>query len=93
MEITTDSEFEFSAELLRDHRYNAFWIGASDKDVRGTFVYQHSKLKISEKYWAGVNTVNRWGSERCVHMRRYYDDLEIMDASCLDRYYFVCERP
>ena len=50
IEITKDEEFEFVAELMRTI-LDKFWIGATDRDVEGRYVYQHSMEPVPDKYW------------------------------------------
>ena len=49
IEITTDAEFEFAVELMIDKLRYTFWIGARDRDLNGTFVYQHSQQPVPEE--------------------------------------------
>ena len=92
IEITTDTEFEFAAEVLvtRDYGiyYDEFWIGAR---LNGTFVYQHSKEKVPETFWCKGEPPNYDGNEVCVATSRFCGDLNFFDKDCTYRRWFVCE--
>ena len=59
LEITMDTECEFAFVLIRDHLYGyKFWIGATDRETTGRFIYQHSQLPVPEKYSRQVQPNN-----------------------------------
>ena len=93
-EITTDAELEFVNELARDNSKYAFWIGATDRDTTGIFVFQHSKRKVPDTYWRRGQPHNNYGDEHCVVLGRYFGDyLESFDERCIRKYGSVCEKP
>ena len=94
LEITTDTEREFAAELVRDYRYYDFYIGATDRDTSGRFIYYHSKLPIPENYWREGEPDNFGGSQHCVRMNSYPGSgvVELFDYNCTYRRWFVCEK-
>ena len=92
VEITTDTEREFAEKLLRDYGGYEFWIGATDRDEEGRFLYQHSKQLVPRKYWYKGEPNNKGGSEDCVHMSRSYGVIKLNDTSCRNKRYFVCEK-
>ena len=89
IEITTDTELDFVGELTG---YHGFWIGGTDRDKVGTFVYQHSKEQVPEKYWYEGQPDNFNGDERCAGMIWYNGDLKLFDVRCNIKGYFVCEK-
>ena len=93
VEITTDTEREFVSDLVRDYPAGWFWIGATDRDTTGWFIYYHSKLPIPEKYWYKGQPDNSGGNQHCVTMRSYTRRgvVELYDYSCNLRTWFVCE--
>ena len=94
LEITTDTEREFVTEFLRDNRY-WFWVGATDKDTTGSFIYYHSNLPIPENYWGEGAPDNSGGNQHCVYMYDFYTRsgvVELDDYSCTSRRRFVCEK-
>ena len=91
VEITTDTELKFDDELIRGG-YD-FWIGATDRDEEGRFVYQHSQQLVPGKYWR-QGQPNNLGNDHCVYMYTnvYYGNLELFDGDCTLLAYFVCEK-
>ena len=89
IEITTDEELEFARGLFS--RY-MFWIGATDREQDGTFIYQHSQQLVPGKYWAKGEPDNYYG-EHCAYMWQYKGKLEFYDDNCRVYAYFVCEKP
>ena len=93
IEITSDTELEFAAELIRDSRYYAFWIGATDRAKEGRFVYQHSVQLVPEKYWPAAQPNNNRRDKHCAYMYLSYGNLELWDLNCIRDLHFVCEKP
>ena len=93
LEITTGTVYGFVTELVHDYGYG-FWIGATDRDTTGRFIYYHSKLPIAEKYWKEGQPDNSGGNQHCVNMYRYTRSavLELYDVDCTYRRRFVCEK-
>ena len=94
LEITTDKEHKFVNELVRAYRGYNFWIGATDRDTTGRFIYYHSKLPIPEKYWREGQPDNSGGNQHCVTMFSYTRSavFELYDIDCTYRTWFVCEK-
>lgn len=93
IEITTHEEAKFAVELILDYPgIIRFWTGATDRDIEGTFVYQHGKQQVPEYYWRSGEPDNYNGYEHCVAIRRNYRDLELYDKNCYWTGYFVCEK-
>ena len=95
IEITMDAELAFADELTNQYKEFWFWTGATDRQIEGTFVYQHSLLaeQIPDKYWAYGQPDNLFWSQDCVRFGRYHQDLEFDDEFCNNASYFICEKP
>ena len=96
------SEFKFVAELMRDYSgYTWYWTGATDRDTEGgatdrdierTFVYQHSRQPIQEKYWKYGQPDDE--DQHCALMHSWSNgDLKFYDGRCEWNWFFVCEKP
>ena len=87
IEIGTHEEFEFAADVVRYYTYYGhwFWIGATDWEEEGKFVYQHSRQQLPNIYWAKGQPDNL-GGQHCVRMGRFSnsisESLEFDDAGC-----------
>ena len=94
IEITTNAEFEFTAtELVPPYSTVArFWVGATDRDIEGTFVYQHSQQQIPKKYWGYPQPSNNFGND-CLYITRVYEDLSFRDEWCTNYWFCICEKP
>ena len=94
IEITTNAEFEFTAtELVPPYsRVKRFWVGATDRALEGTFVYQRSRHQIPRKYWGYMQPSNDFGND-CALITRVYGDLSVRDESCYYSCFFICEKP
>ena len=93
IEITTDEDFEFVAELMRYVLLDKFWIGAKDRDVERKYVYQHSKQQVPDKYWRKGEPNDYNGEQHCAAMNSYNGLLELYDNGCNWNRWFVCEIP
>ena len=94
IEISTDAELKFAAEIINDFcRYiGFFWIGATDRVTEGRFVYQHSQHLVPKKYRRAGEPNNAYGSH-CAAMVWYHGDLKFVDDHCSVRGDYVCEKP
>lgn len=97
IEIGTHEEFEFAADVVRHYNGHWFWIGATDREEEGTFVYQHSRQQLPKIYWAKGQPDNLNWSQHCVRMGRFSESfsvgLEFDDGGCNWHYYIACEKP
>ena len=93
IEISTDAELEFAAEIIHElSGYIGFsWIGATDRVTEGTFVYQNSHQQVPKKYWRAGEPNNAYGSH-CAAMVWYHGDLEFVDDRCSVKADFVCKK-
>ena len=93
VEVATDAEAEFFIELVHDYiSTDSFWFGATDRDKKGRFVYQHSKLEVPEKFWAEGQPNDYFKEEHCVMMTTHDGKFEFRDGRCEWDRYFVCEK-
>ena len=84
VEITTDAEFKFVSSFS-----HMFWLGATDRETSGTFVYQHSRLQVPSRFWGRGQP--RYTGNKCVYIYRK----KASTVPCkLSRYVVaVCEKP
>ena len=92
LEITSDAELEYVGELMRII-LDKFWIGATDRETEGVYVYQHSKQRVPDKYWSSTEPDNYNGAQHCAAMHSHYGTLRLYDNGCSWKRYFVCEVP
>ena len=96
VEVTTDAEREFAAKLLRDYTNDGsykFWIGVTDRDTEGRFLYQHDQQLVPGNYWYEGEPNDYGAGEDCAHMSRYIGVLNLNDIPCGHKRRFVCEKP
>ena len=92
VEVTTSAEVEFLGERLQDRSFTWFWTGATDRNVTGTFVYQHSNQQVPDQFWREGQPDDDWGNEHCVIMSRFVGDLKLYESQCDWDWFFVCEK-
>ena len=91
VEITSESEFEFVAGM-KIWSYGRIWIGATDEEHEGNFVYQKSKQAVPTKFWNVGEPNNDEGKEDCVEMVKLEKDYKFNDVPCDFVWPFVCEK-
>ena len=89
-EFTTESELKFIGGLLGGV---VGWTGATDRNNEGTFVYQHSKRHVPQKFWAKGEPNDKGGNENCVEMYPKKEIYNLNDVPCSFTWHFVCEKP
>lgn len=70
-----------------------FWIGATDRDLEGFWIWKTSGLPVSNvgfSNWGKGEPNNDRGMEHCAHMRSYYGDWN--DKICTSSLQFICEK-
>ena len=95
VEITTDSELEFVRGERKQLHYPkwaewAKWIGATDEEHEGRFVFQHSKRPLPNTFWHEGEPNNVKGIEHCVVLFAGYE--KFYDVPCTYKFKSVCER-
>ena len=90
VEITSESELEFVAGL-KIWFYKRIWIGATDKEHEGKFLYQKNKQAVPTKFWNVGEPNNAEGKEDCVEMIKL-DDNKFNDVPCDFVWPFLCEK-
>ena len=93
IEITTDEERDFARGVVGS--LYVFWTGATDREKEGTFVYQHSKQQVPEKYWRKGEPNDAYGQDCAgMYVSDYYNgELVFYDDRCRVFADFVCEKP
>ena len=93
IEITSDKELAFANGLTSRYENTWFWVGATDRQVEGTFVYQHSKLGVPDKYWSTGQPDDYMTGQDCCCIGWIKGYFEFDDADCsLPHFNFVCEK-
>lgn len=87
-EIGDQHENEFAVENVR-MLGQSVWLGASDLDKEGTFVWSYSKGRLDYSFtgW-NYGEPNGGTGENCVTLETYH---KWNDRSCLYELYYVCE--
>ena len=83
VEITTDAELRFVSSHFR-----WFWLGATDRETSGTFVYQHSRLQVPLRFWDKGEP--RYTGNKCVYI--YLRNKKTYSSDCTYRHAVVCEK-
>lgn len=91
VEITSESELEFVAGL-DVWGYIRIWIGATDKEHEGKFVYQESNQAVPTKFWNKDEPNNAAGKEHCVEMVKYEEEHKFNDNACHHKWPVLCEK-
>lgn len=71
--------------------FKAFWIGGTDKDDEGTFVWASDNRNVTLFNWADEEPNDANGGEDCVNV---HVNLEFLwnDSACDEQSRFVCEK-
>ena len=90
VELQSDDEIQFVGTLITKKN---LWIGASDNEIEGTFIWNNSREPVSDSFWNSGEPNNKKGNEHCVHAY-YLRSLrgKFNDNDCSDRLYFACEK-
>ncbi|KAJ8312624.1 hypothetical protein KUTeg_009997 [Tegillarca granosa] len=75
---------------IRDHNYG-YWIGGSDIEVEGEYIWMKSKHPFDFTDWAARQPDNQ-RHEDCVHLNGNYG-FRWNDAPCSLKAYYICEKP
>ena len=93
IEITSDKELAFANGLTSGYGETFFWVGATDRQVEGTFVYQHSKLGVPDKYWSTGQPDDYMTGQDCCSIGWLKGYFNFDDADCnYPHFNFVCEK-
>ncbi len=65
------------------------WLGASDIEKEGTFVWETSKTVMAFSKWSSGQPDNWQGNENCVHFWQNVNEWN--DESCNDAMAAMCE--
>jgi len=69
--------------------WNGFWIGVSDKEQEGTFVFvDGTKVSVPSSYWSNHDDAN---NQDCVELGKF-ERSKWDDRQCEDKMPFVCQR-
>ncbi|XP_060593243.1 perlucin-like [Ruditapes philippinarum] len=93
VEIEDADEDTFIIHEARRH-HKSYWIGLSDIQVEGTWVWMSSKIPLvpgDYKNWARGQPDNHKGNENCVNLEEDFGTLW-NDLSCHIFQNYICER-
>ncbi|XP_061192312.1 perlucin-like protein [Saccostrea echinata] len=80
--------------VLHSLRQSAFWIGASDYTIEGSFRWLETGFPIGNFSAWGAGKPTRNITNNCVRMFYQGDQFKWEDYNCNDRTtYFICEKP
>ncbi|CAC5419524.1 unnamed protein product [Mytilus coruscus] len=88
-EPVTQSEIDYISNIARS-RNGTFWLGGTDKDNEGTFVWTSDNRTIGLSNWAGGEPNNYANREDCVAVHAKLGFLW-NDSPCDSRSLFTCE--
>ena len=90
VELQTHDEIQFVGTLSTAIR---LWIGASDNETEGTFIWNNSREPVSQSFWKSGEPNNANSGEQCAEV--YYVQSaygKFNDNSCSKSFNFVCEK-
>ena len=94
LEINSAEEWELVRdELVGEYIGEFFWIGATDREKAGEFVFEKSNLDVADSYWYSGEPDNPVGDGNCVLLGRMMYDAYLYDTGCDSDRHFVCEKP
>lgn len=86
--VVVDS-LEENQYLAKMNGHVTFWLGGSDLETEGTWIWQHTKKPLSFKHWH-TGEPNGWRAENCLQIKKS-DQGEWNDGSCEQKNHYVCE--
>ncbi|XP_025099424.1 C-type lectin domain family 4 member E-like [Pomacea canaliculata] len=88
VEITSEAENKFVAELVKSKGGEDVWIGISDLIQEGHWIYLRSLKEITFSKWEAHEPNNMGGKEGCALL---HDDGYWNDIPCSAHFHIVCE--
>lgn len=93
--IRNECEFNATATMLKEWNLNNAWIGASDKQQEGIFVWDGTpeEMNMDVKYWYPGQPDDYQGLEDCIAFkyRGATDEYKFNDLPCTYNATFLCE--
>ncbi|XP_045160082.2 perlucin-like isoform X1 [Mercenaria mercenaria] len=89
--VESESENNFLKNHMRDLKESSYWIGLTDTDVEGTWVWSGTGKYALFTDWSSHSPNNYDGNQHCVFME-FAHDFEWNDMTCNAKYRAVCEK-
>ena len=70
--------------------HQSFWIGGSDRDEEGVWIWKNSTEPITLDFWASDRPDNYAGIQHCLTYRYFTDEFLWDDRPCDENNTFVC---
>ncbi|XP_035694221.1 C-type lectin domain family 4 member F-like [Branchiostoma floridae] len=87
--VKNNETHNFLANHVRATTKAHTWIGLSDQETEGLWVWDDGTLRVGDGFW-GTKEPNGGTRENCVHI--YPDkDYRWNDSTCPSSYYYICE--
>ncbi|XP_066266211.1 perlucin-like protein [Branchiostoma lanceolatum] len=89
--VKTNETHNFLANHVRAIAQSHTWIGLSDMETEGVWVWDDGTLLVGEGVW-GRGEPNGGTRENCAHLSIYgFHDYRWNDSTCPSSYYYICE--
>ena len=69
---------------------HSVWVGATDVDIEGTWIWHNPTQPVLLHYWAPSRPDNYGGDQNCMAYKETVDFLWD-DRECTRKYHFVCD--
>lgn len=87
VELETESEMKYIVDKIENE--NNVWIGASDDDIEGSWVWSSSQKAVDVVTWQSGQPNNLGGNQNCMEIGLS----KMNDENCFEENLYVCEMP
>lgn len=87
VELETETEMKYIVDII--DKENNVWIGASDDDIEGSWVWSSSQKAVDVVTWQSGQPNNLGGNQDCMEIGL----LKMNDENCFEENLYVCEMP
>ena len=92
VQIQSSDENNFVAGLYPFKEVNDLWIGATDREIEGTWRYTRNNQVLDYSNWGDGYLDNARGRQHCALMHRYHGLKTWDDRDCGHKKLYVCEK-